>query len=152
MEKSESIKTETGQGPGAESNPAAGTGPGAKTENKGSLLKISLLIFAVVALIYGLAYVFIPGVMVKLSGGDPVDAGWLRWSGAVLVALGIGAILVFRKPEGQDIFVITVASGSLFSGLALLYSWIHDKQDFINIGDYFILIFFDFRNIKIGFQ
>jgi CHASE2 domain-containing sensor protein len=94
-------------------------------ENKNTLLlKVVLVIFAIVALLYGLCYFFIPDFLVKLSGGEPVFHGWLRWSGGVLIALGIGSILVLRRPEKQDPFVITIALGSLLTGLALIYAWI----------------------------
>jgi energy-converting hydrogenase Eha subunit E len=98
-------------------------------ENKSPLLlKIVLIIFAVVALVYGLCYVFIPGHLVKMAGSEPVFHGWLMWSGGVLIALGIGAILVIIKPEKQDPFVITVALGCLFTGLALIYAWITSAE------------------------
>jgi hypothetical protein len=93
-------------------------------KNNSAFLKIVLIIFAIVALIYGLCYFFIPGFLVKLSGGGPVFYGWLRWSGGILIALGIGSILVAVKPKGQGIFVTTVALGSLLAGLALLHAWI----------------------------
>lgn len=98
-------------------------------ENKNPLLlKIVLVIFAVVVLIYGLCYFFIPAQLVKLSGGEPVFHGWLRWSGGVLIALGVGAIIVMLKPERQDPFVLTIALGSLLSGLALVYAWITAEE------------------------
>jgi len=94
-------------------------------ENKNSLLlKIVLVIYAVVSLVYGLAYFIVPDCLVNLSGGDPVFHGWLRWSGGILIALGIGAIMVLIKPKNQGIFVTTIAIGTLLAGLALLYAWI----------------------------
>ena len=93
-------------------------------KNNSLLLKIALIIFTVIALVYGLCYFFVPDFLVKLSGGEPVYHGWLRWPGGVLIALGIGSIFVLREPQGQGIFVITIALGCLLSGLALLYAWI----------------------------
>jgi hypothetical protein len=93
-------------------------------KNNAAFLKIVLIIFAIVALVYGLCYFFIPDFLVKLSGSEPVYHGWLRWSGGVLIALGIGSILVAIKPKGQGIFVMTVALGCLLAGLALIYAWI----------------------------
>jgi hypothetical protein len=97
-------------------------------ENKNPLLlKISLTILAIVALFYGLCYFFIPDhlYLVKLFGNEPVfHGGWLRWPGGMLIALGIGSVLVMRRPEKQDAFVITLASGCLLSGLALIYAWL----------------------------
>lgn len=93
-------------------------------KNNTGLLKIVLIIYAIVCLVYGLAYLIVPDSLVNLSGGDPVFHGWLRWSGGILIALGIGSILVFLNPKGQGIFVTTIALGSLLAGLALLLAWL----------------------------
>ena len=99
-------------------------------ENKNvGLLKIVLIIFAVVSLVYGIGYFFAPGFLVNLSGDTPVFHGWLRWSGGVLIALGIGAILVYLNPQNQGIFVTTMALGSLLIGIALLWAWITIQED-----------------------
>ena len=89
-----------------------------------TLLRVVLMIFVVVSIIYGLGFLIVPGMLVTFSGGNPVDFGWLRWSGGVIIALGIGALLVFRKPEKQGIFVFTCALSTLLAGLGLLYCWI----------------------------
>lgn len=94
-------------------------------ENKNSLLlKVALVSFAIVALVYGLWYFLIPESFVKLSGSEPIDSGWLRWPGGTLTALGIGALLILRNPKNQGIFVTTLALGNLLAGLALLLAWI----------------------------
>ena len=93
-----------------------------------SLLKVALIIFAFVTIVYGLCYVIIPQVLVETSGGDPVHPSWLRWPGCVLITLGIGAIIVSRNPAKQDIFVMVIALGTLLSGLALLYTLIFEMQ------------------------
>ena len=71
-----------------------------------------------------MCYFLIPAELAKLSGSEPVFHGWLRWSGGILIALGIGTILVILKPEKQDPFVITISLACLLSGLALVYAWI----------------------------
>ena len=99
------------------------------TEKSNSgILKIALLIYAVVCLIYGLGFFIVPDSLVELSGGAPVFHGWLRWSGGVIIALGIGAILTYLKPKGQGIFVTTIAIGALLAGLAMLWSWINIEE------------------------
>ena len=90
------------------------------------LLRFSLGIYALVALAYGIGYVFFPEYLVELSGGDPVPGAWLRWAGAVVIALGIGAIMVILNPVKQRIFVRTIAMGSFFVGLTLVYAWVYD--------------------------
>jgi hypothetical protein len=92
--------------------------------NKVTLLKVVLVVFAIVAIVYGVGFLIVPGIWVNLSGGNPVDFGWLRWSGGPIIALGIGALMVVRKPEKQGIFVVTSALGSLLIGLGMLYCWI----------------------------
>ena len=99
----------------------------AEKSNSG-ILKIALLIYAVVCLIYGLGFFIVPDSLVELSGGEPVFHGWLRWSGGVIIALGIGAILVYLKPKGQGIFVTTIAIGTLLAGLAMLWTWINFEE------------------------
>ncbi len=95
----------------------------AEKSNTG-LLKTVLIIYAIVCLVYGLGYLIIPDSVVKLSGGDPIFHGWLRWSGGILVALGIGSILIFSNPKGQGIFVTTMALGCLLAGIGLVIAWI----------------------------
>lgn len=98
--------------------------------NSSGLLKIALILYAIVCIVYGLGYFFIPDVLVKMSGSvDPIFHGWLRWSGGVLIALGIGAILVYLKPQNQGIFVTTIAMGTLFAGIALVWAWITAEEE-----------------------
>ena len=100
----------------------------AEKSNSG-ILKIALLIYAIVCLIYGLGFFIVPDSLVELSGGEPVFHGWLRWPGGVIIALGIGAILTYLKPKGQGIFVTTIAIGSLLAGLAMLWAWIGLEEE-----------------------
>jgi len=92
--------------------------------NNVTLLKVVLVILAVVSIIYGIGYLIFPGALVTFSGGHPVEVGWLRWSGGIIIGLGIGALMVFRKPEKQGIVVFTMALCTLLCGLGLLCSWI----------------------------
>jgi hypothetical protein len=95
--------------------------------NNVALLKVALVILAIVSIIYGIFYLIFPGTLVALSGGNPVDFAWLRWSGGVIIALGIGVLMVFRKPEKQGIFVFMSALSTLLAGLGLLCSWIMNE-------------------------
>ena len=99
----------------------------AEKSNSG-ILKIALLIYAVVCLIYGLGFFIVPDSLVELSGGEPVFHGWLRWSGGVIIAFGIGAILTYQKPKGQGIFVTTIAIGALLAGVAMLWALISIEE------------------------
>jgi len=93
-----------------------------------TLLKIVLIVYAIVCIVYGLFYFVAPDYLVSISGGEPVYHGWLRWSGGVLIALGIGAILVYQNPKNQGIFVFSIAIGSTLAGLALLYAWVANEE------------------------
>jgi hypothetical protein len=98
-------------------------------ENENPLfLKIVILIYAIVALVYGLCFFFVPDFLVNMSGGEPVFHGWLRWAGGLCIAIGIGSLMVMRKPENQGIFVTTIAMGTLLTGLGLLYAWINLEE------------------------
>jgi len=70
----------------------------------------------------------VPDSLVNMSGGQPVFHGWLRWSGGVLIALGIGAILVYINPLSQGIFVTTIALGCFLCGLGLLWALINREE------------------------
>ena len=93
-----------------------------------SFLKIVILIYAIVALVYGLCFLIAPDFLVNMSGGEPVFHGWLRWAGGICVALGIGSLMVMRKPKNQGIFVTTIALGSLLAGLAMVFAWINLEE------------------------
>jgi uncharacterized protein YjeT (DUF2065 family) len=97
------------------------------------LLKISLALFAIIALLYGIIYALAPQLMVEASGSSPVPSGWLRWPGAIMVAIGAGSIMVFRCPSGQGIFVATLALGTLLCGVALVYSALFELEGIGNL-------------------
>ncbi len=92
--------------------------------NNVKLLKVALIVSAVVAFLYGFGFFLVPGLLARLSGVNPVEWSWVRWSGGVLIALGIGSLMASSKPEKQGIFVTTMALATLFAGLGNLYSWI----------------------------
>ena len=94
--------------------------------NKSLVLKVSLILFSVLNIVYGIGYLFFPQTLIDISGGEPCAYGWLRWSGGGLIALGIGAILAFRDLEKQRTLVLTFALGTLLCGLALIYSLVFD--------------------------
>jgi hypothetical protein len=90
-------------------------------EKKNQLLKITLVLYAIITLAYGVNYLFFPEFQIRITGGEPIQPGWIRWFGGVLLALGYGSIMMFRNPVKQGIFVSSLAIGSLLVGLALLY-------------------------------
>lgn len=98
-------------------------------ENKDvGFLKTVLIIYAIVSIIYGIGYLLVPDYLVNMSGGQPVFHGWLRWSGGILIALGIGAILIYNNPLYQGIFVTTIALGCFLCGVGLLWALISREE------------------------
>jgi len=99
-------------------------------ENKNvGFLKTVLMIYAIVCIIYGIGYLFVPATLVEMAGETPVFNGWLRWSGGVLIALGFGAILVYLDPRSQGIFVKTIFAGCILCGLGLLWAMLELPED-----------------------
>ena len=103
------------------------------SEKKNQLLKFSLVLSAIILLGYGVNFLFFPEVQIKMSGGEPIPFFWINWFGGVMLALGIGCILVIRKPFKQGIFVTTVCIGSIVTALALYHQVIFLWDDSYNM-------------------
>ena len=102
-------------------------------EKKNQLLKITLVLYSIITLAYGVNYLFFPEFQIEITGGEPILAGWIRWIGGVLLALGIGSIMILRNPVKQGIFVTSLFIGSLLVGLALLYEVLFIMDDSFNM-------------------
>ena len=102
-------------------------------EKKNQLLKISLVLYAIITLAYGVIYLFFPEFQIEITGGEPILAGWIRWIGGVLLALGIGSIMIFRNPVKQGIFVTSLCIGALLVALTLFYEVIFIMDDSFNM-------------------
>ena len=68
-----------------------------------------------------------------MTGGEPIEPGWIRWFGGVFLALGIGSIMIFRNPEKQGILVTSFCIGSFLVSLALLYEVIFADFEAYNL-------------------
>ena len=102
-------------------------------EKRNQLLKITLVLFTIVTLGYGVIYLFFPEFQIKMAGGEPIPPGWIRWSGGVLIPLGIGSIMIYRNPVKQGIFVTNLCIGSLLVGLANFYEIIFQWDSSYNL-------------------
>jgi len=100
---------------------------------KNVLLKVTLVIFAILTFGYGIIYLFFPEIEINATGAEPIPPGWIRWIGSIFIALGIGAVMIYRKPEKQKIFVTAIAIGLLLDGLALLYTVFFENEGIGNI-------------------
>jgi len=83
-----------------------------------------LYIAALVDLVYGLAFLFAPEWMFALSQdpGAPGSAGWVRWSGGLLIGVSVMGYLAAAKPQTQRPFVVGLMVATVLIALSLLYS------------------------------
>lgn len=113
-------------------------------------LRVVLVLFSVAYLFYGVSFLFFTSMLSEMSG-DPVRLGWIRWSGAPLFALGIGAVQAFRDPVKQGSFITIATVSALLIACALLYSrlfewtgamheWFILIPFFINLGLFVLLL------------
>ncbi len=92
-------------------------------------LKFVVMLYIVFNLFYGVSFLLFPGMLVSMSGSpEPLNLSWIRWAGGPLLALGIGAIPVFRNPSKQGPFITAATLSTLLGGLGLLYSKIFDHS------------------------
>ena len=103
------------------------------SEKKNQLLKISLVLFTITALGYGIIYLFFPEWEIQSSGSVEFPAGWIRFIGPVYIALGIGSIMVFRKPSKQGIVITVVCIGTFLQGLTLIYTALFEYEGMGNV-------------------
>ena len=78
-------------------------------------------------------YLFFPEFQIKMAGGEPILPGWIRWSGGLLIAIGIGSKMMYRNPVKQGIFVTSLCIGSLLVGLANFYEIIFQWDNSYNL-------------------
>ena len=88
------------------------------------MLKVILVITGIAQLVYGIAFLLSPGLLVTMSAGPAPEYGWLRWSGGILIALAYGTFRVSRNPAGQEIYVTTTVFVCLLNAVGLLISMI----------------------------
>ncbi len=95
----------------------------AMTQNNGvRMLKHALLFSIIFNAFYGIGFFILPAVLRDMAGGTPVELGWIRWSGGVLLALSAGGLQAYRNPERQIPMITTLTLAPLLSSLALLYT------------------------------
>jgi hypothetical protein len=101
-------------------------------EKKHQLLKVSLLLYALGALGYGVIYIFFPEWEIESSGSVAFPPGWIRWAGALFIALGIGSFMAFRNPVKQGILVTTLCILNFLNGLLLIYTVLFEYEEMGN--------------------
>jgi hypothetical protein len=83
-----------------------------------------LTIAAIVDLVYGLLFLFVPEWMFSLSQdpGAPGSAGWVRWSGGLLIGVSVAGYLAAANPQTQRPLVVGLVVATVLIALSLLYS------------------------------
>lgn len=84
-------------------------------------LKAALLFSIIVNMFYGFSFFVTPGALRDMAGGTPVELGWIRWAGGMLLALAVGGILAYRDPTDQRSMITTLTLAPLLTGLGLLF-------------------------------
>ncbi|MFC1980837.1 hypothetical protein ACFLVN_01135 [Chloroflexota bacterium] len=87
-------------------------------------LKIVILVFGVISLVYGFFFMVVPGWYLNMIGESPVPLVNIRWSGGVLIALAYGAWKFYKDPTKGKAYAYTIAVAPLLGGSSLLYSLI----------------------------
>jgi hypothetical protein len=100
-------------------------------------LKVALVFSIIVHVFYGFAFFITPGILQAMAGGNPVEFGWIRWSGGVLIAMAIGGIQTYRNPHKQASAITILTISPLLVALGLLYPLIFEKY---SVHTWFILV------------
>jgi len=90
-------------------------------------LKTALVCSILANLVYGIGFFLTPGMLRDMSGGTPVELGWIRWSGGALLALAVGGFQVYQDPAGQRPMVTTLTVAPILISLGLLYPLLFEK-------------------------
>lgn len=85
-------------------------------------LKTALVLFIMVDIFYGIVFFITPGIASAIAGGAPVENGWIRWSGGILLGLAVGGISAYRDPSHQRAMITALTATALLSGLAHAYA------------------------------
>lgn len=102
-------------------------------EKKNQLLNVTLVLFAVYMLVWGIVYLVFPEWEIQSSGSVIFPAGWIRFVGPLVFVLGIGSIMVLRNPSKQGIFITTICLGTFLMGLTLIYTMVFEYEEMGNI-------------------
>jgi len=100
-------------------------------------LKAALMLTIIFDLFYGVGLFVVPGLLSAIAGGTPVEHGWIRWAGGVLIGLAVGAMQAYRNPAGQRSIITLLTMTSLLAGLAFVYTLLFETY---SIHTWFIVV------------
>lgn len=99
-------------------------------------LRLAVLAYAVVNVGYGLPMLVWPtllwGNIAGASGAALDGLVSVRWAGAVLVAHGVGGILVFLRPKGQRTYVTAMTLQFTLAAIAIGTSMVLGELDVVD--------------------
>jgi hypothetical protein len=101
------------------------------TQSEAKTSQTILYVAAIVDLVYGLLFLFIPQWLFDLSqdSGAPAHLGWVRWSGGLLVGVAVAGGLAAANPERQKPLVVGLVVANTLIALSLLYSSFFGEYD-----------------------
>jgi len=94
------------------------------TESEVKTSQMIVYFSAIVDFVYGLLFLLFPHVLFELSQdpGAPADPGWVRWSGGLLIGVGVAAWLAAENPETETPLVTGLMVATSLIALSLLYT------------------------------
>jgi hypothetical protein len=94
------------------------------TESEVKTSQMIVYFSAIVDFVYGLLFLLFPHVLFELSQdpGAPADPGWVRWSGGLLIGVGVAAWLAAENPETETPLVTGLTVATSLIALSLLYA------------------------------
>ena len=96
----------------------------AKIELKTDAASWALRAAAILGVMYGLGFLLMPDVLLRLSGdpGVPTNPGWVRWAGGFVLGISLGPWLASEGwVKEQQPFIAGLAAAFTLTGFALLY-------------------------------
>lgn len=93
-----------------------------------TLLTVSLWVWLLDALAFGVFIFFAPGFLVETLAGDAAFGyWWVRWSGGILLGLALGTWMVIRSPRGNGVFVLASGLAAFLAGVGLVWGYLADE-------------------------
>ncbi|MEM7254542.1 MAG: hypothetical protein AAF493_24245 [Pseudomonadota bacterium] len=100
-----------------------------------TMLKAGLLLTIIIDIVYGVMFLLAPTFYFDLAGTNPFDPAIIRWSGAPLIGLGLGAVWVLQAPQRQRIFVDMLVITFFLAALAHTYGFVMNEYT----GQYWVI-------------
>jgi hypothetical protein len=100
------------------------------------LFKIILIIDVIVALVYGILYIFLPEVVFALNDAPFYDPHFWRLFGGAILSLGIGSILslIIKEWEKIKLFFLTTIIFLIITAIGNISSALYTTRSIINLG------------------